>query len=414
MIEVYLENSTEIWILCVVYFSLFYLIARKHIINIGDPIWFCILSSSTGCAVMQVMALQSGVGWYTILAIISNIAFFMPMMVFKRCVSQDIDTHYLNDVESITKFVVLLGLISAATSLTFSAQIVLAGFESDSRLLIASNNRILDVISRTSVAYYFFCCGVFWPIIVKEYPKSTFILLFVIGISLINNGSKGALLNSLFVYLLGAGVTNRLSISKKVTILCVIAAFFSVCITIIINGIEIVDESFGLSAFESIIFRILAQGESYYYLMLRDGLETVFGAYNILDYVLHPLFKLFGGMGYEYPLGVLLQSLETGNLESASGPNASLPILAMSFFNGGGVIVLLFMFLLGFMIVWLRNYSIKSYRERNNPIKFVGKLFLTFYVLPIFFLDFGVAIQFVAGLIFIETFLRGAMWLSNV
>lgn len=398
MIEVYLQNSIALWTLVILNFILFYMMSRKQIVNIGDPLWFCILSSSTGCAIMLVMMRYDS---NTINALLLNYSFFVAIFLLSSAnVKLNIFLRGATKVELMRT--ACAGITAVFLNLCFTLGLLLSEIPAELRLEYAAQNRVIDVLSRASTAYFFFCCGMFWPFLILRYRKITITCIVIIALASFMNGSKGALLNAAFTFTLGSGLVNRIKIKKIHALLLLLAAFSFVMATIYINSITIIDQSFGLSFIESVLFRMLAQGESYYYLMLYNGFDVIFGAYSFFDYLFHPIYKFFGYQGYEYPLGVLLQSIDTGRVDVKTGPNASLPILLMSISNGSFQLAYILLLLYAYILIFFRRKMLRAFFGVKQRYRLTAQMFVAFYIAPLFFLDLGVGMQLLIGTVILE------------
>ena len=265
----------------------------------------------------------------------------------------------------------------------------------EGRIVLAKDFRGLDILRMGALQVY--ACLVSFQVASRQISWKSYIARLVVVV-LVGSiaGSKGVALVFVFAFFTIRGAMSggeRFSAKQwlglgAIGVLALLAG----------AGVRIFWGESPEEALIYMIWRILLSGDIYLYGLIDGNYKHLFGQYDWLSYVLHPVTALVGVRGYENPLGVDLFGGTTGDY-SGYGPNAQLPMLAVVLANGNLTGACAIAVAFGFAFIGLRVLGIWMFSSNvaSRPATSVIAVAATVTTAPLLFSDYGVFWQTFIG-----------------
>lgn len=391
MHEFVLTNTYKLLLLSVLIFFIIYVLVKKYLINICDPLFQLIINSSI--SVSTLLLINPGIDNINIIYyfIASYAIIFILINLFPRKFK-----HYRtnNFIYIKTNDIVFIYLISVISGIFIMYNFIITGLNYEERGLLLKENRIIEIIRITSTSIVAFSLG-----FIRDYKK---ILVYIIPLLIINlfTGSKGFLINIISNLIIGRTLSSNFNINFLKLLLIGLFFYFSIYLIYFLQSRENINLD--------IFYRILASGDLYFHGIEELQINSLNGLYNIFTYLLHPITNIFGIRLYEYSLGNEIQGQLSGNYNTG-GTNAG--FLFLSYISFNYKILIFFMatlwsFLFILSRIWALNLLIKIKSQCNNKynICFIVLIYNLLTIPIIIFFDVGVGIQqLLGGLIILLT-----------
>jgi hypothetical protein len=145
--------------------------------------------------------------------------------------------------------------------------------------------------------------------------------------------------------------------------------------------------------------RLWMSGDVYILAYQRDALESIHANYPVsfLAYVMHPITSLVGVRGYEKPLGAMLAS-EVLRADVLTGPNPQLPVVLDYFFPENYGAVLPLAFVTGFLVIGIRPLGMFiASRSRSRYVR-IGGIVAAIFAPVAGFVDTSLVVMALVGI----------------
>ena len=389
------------WIITV---SLYFLIFKRYIFSVIDPLFYHTFVSSSGFSIIFSLWYLGYIDNYYLYNFLITQAFFiLGFYVFKPIKIRKIQNsmHNLNPV-NITIFAKTLYLISGLIFIiTNYALYVLKGIPllMESRLEAGSGGYgifIATLSTTTAIMLAFIFLKIF--VLKKKINFIDFFFLANILIHTILSGSRSGILNFLFIsfyILLFIKVKRQIDIFSKLKFKFVFLISFAILLSLFLFYLTTKQ-----NPLFSLIFRILMTGDIYIMAYVNDNINLIEG--DFLSHFIGPILAGFKIISWnEVPKSIGQQLFDyIYQTDLVAGPNARMNIIALKFF---GEFSFLYSFIVGLVISFIRNKSI--YLIKDNILGLLIYLFLSLPVLSletdIFYAIFLYKTYFTIGLFLI-------------
>jgi hypothetical protein len=350
-------------------------------------------------------------------------SFYLGIFVFSRLLKlntsfeqtgykiKEIVTNKENQ-ESVHFFLMSSFIIFALFAGFFAFMNITMGERPDDRLVVAENNRVLDILRNGGYLIFMPLSVVIMLNTKTNYARRLFIIASIL---IMLSGSKGAIISILFMFMLTRGMQRGKLKTKDDLKLIIPIGFIGVAFGALLLL------AYGKNANEAINLiaaRLFLSGDLYMFSYVTNSYEKLYDLYNPVTYILHPFLKMVGLYGYKYPMGIMIASDVYGSLNY--GPNPHFSILSLIFTHGNLVYASLYCFILGTFTILIKSISIELLHINAIPPIFrVTSLFILFPCSKIF-LDIGlyqqniISVAIVTVLIaIVYEFLNGKYSLNN-
>jgi hypothetical protein len=274
------------------------------------------------------------------------------------------------------------GILLALTSVFFSYILISKSLSGDDRIALAKDYRVLDLVRRgfaTVFTYYSIGCFL--------YKRDRYLLALVLlnaGIGFFS-GAKSFTVEYITAYItINTLIKGTAQVKfKQYAPLLVAVLALTVATVMFWQGLNFGD------AVTSLLNRLFASGDIFYYSFIYNDYHDLFGQYNFWSYVFHPITSLIGIRGYEWPIGALLFA-QPGIEIQGFGPNPQLPMTALILLQGNFWLSALFCAVMAVLMVFCRNFALDMLERRSLPTVLRTSILAIFFVKPTVILaDFG-------------------------
>lgn len=253
---------------------------------------------------------------------------------------------------------VLYFLFYISMGVTFIYSYLLWGAYSsgDERLLLNQNYRALSLVKSLLDIWVISLAAIVFAI--TKSKKILILIIVTIIISFISGSKSSALALFLWVIFFYLQFNTISSATKvKVSALLIVLLFMPTFVM------------YGNDFLEKIIYRISMSGDVYIISFLSGDYKALIGLYNPVEYLFHPFTSLFGLRGYEYPFGAELIGT-MGYDVTGMGPNAQLPMLAITFWPSCNGCVVLFSIVMAILFIVTILIAFFIYNSKQFPLYF--------------------------------------------
>jgi len=363
---------SDLWLNIIVYLifvGLYIALFWNRIWSIIDPLFLQVVSMASAAYCVYILTYYNLIKIdYTVSFLLTEISFIIGFFVVKNVKSEssrdykDFNFNF-NELEI---------FIWCAACIYFISQIVTfitIGFilfnEGTNHLFAFQEHSFLRVFLNYS--RMIFLISVFYKkhIVGKFTMAEKLFVLFTV-ISTVLEGSKSALLNFFVVYFIVSFIYGKRTGMKifKINKYLLLLLFLSA-----ISIVSIQNRSGVASSLASLYYRFIGSGDIFV-LGYNDKVIESIHEKSGFKYIFYPgigtFLRLFTGMEAPHIIGVDITQYYTGKTDS--GPNARHNFLGMIFWGYGGMI---FSFVCGFLISWVRNKLIFFDRKNTQFIFFI-------------------------------------------
>jgi hypothetical protein len=315
--------------LTLLFFITQFIIIRKHLYSIFDPLSFFIVFNSFAWAT-AILASSDYIDMMDIT--IMNLAFFIPSVFIKPInlsVCQAALQLKTRRIDFQIFYIFFLIFILSTLLLWMVKGIPLfSGNPDRAKILIYQGG--FGVVRYIHFVMPLFCILFSLYCLVYRnndfFTKLTlwFIALFSIMV-LLFSGSKSSLLPIVFVLGFLGVLDKKNPKAKKLNRLSYFVFFLAVVMMLVV--FSIVSNSLNLELiFELFLIRMIAFGDTFYF-WYQFEIKDKIGDVNLIYYLLSPLLEMLKITEHTHPLGAQLVTASTGEKLVTFGPNGQLPVL---------------------------------------------------------------------------------------
>lgn len=371
----------------------YYLLLRRTIYNILDPLLVVNIAVPFSAALLAVLCFTELVAWdkLTLFAVVllaylvggRVAAAFFGRESFREAIGAALAGIREREVTAVLVITVGVTLIVAVLGLQ-------AGAEGDSRLAFGRLFRPIVLIQN----------GLFLFSLVLLLARSmpgprAWLWVTLLTVLSIPFSGKGVLVP--VIYWLGLKLyLQRTRISARI----VVASLVVIMVSVAIMGAIAYNTSNLAGAFLLFTNRLWMSGDVYILAYQRDTLEAIHANYPVsfLSYVMHPITSLVGVRGYEKPLGAMLAS-EVMKDDVLTGPNPQLPVLLDYFFPENYTAILPLAFATGFFVIGIRPLGMFIARRSRSRYVRIGGVVAAVFAPAAGFIDTSLVVMALVGII---------------
>jgi hypothetical protein len=320
---------------------LLYPIFKKFTHGVIDPLFYQVFMAALANAIPIFLYITSNIDVQQFLYVVSaEGAFWLGFALLGKSNYKLNPKIFIEDDEVNTKIFFTLLFIYVFVKVTAFMLLglpILMG----SRLEMYADSGGLGVLERLSTLPAFFCVSYSFHILnkIRHLRFWAYFTFFIVTVVSVLSGSKGAILLIAFCFFCYTYLYQEKVILYKKFLKYIP---FIIAIPLIIIFIQ---SSNGVSVFESLIIRFVANGDVYYESLPENNIDLIHINNKFTYYfsnILWPL-RIINMADVDTVIGFqLLWSLDDSFFGTLSGPNTRVPILGWVFFRWGGVIFCFF------------------------------------------------------------------------
>lgn len=384
-------DLNQIFIIFCMVLPLYWLLIKKQIYSIFDPLLFFIVFNSMSISLVIYLYVNNMIKEeYFIFFILGILSFIIGIQIggmkkikLNQYHSEDFFSNYSLTID--IALIVITTILVLANTFLFVKKGTLPIFsDNPTEAKVTLYTGGYGIIRRLNFALSYFALAIpllklFHPFLKIGLQKRVYYstILLIISFIVVSMGSKSGLLivlNILFAILMinmqfksklfqhYNGLVNNVKIKKWSRRILFLSLAF-VFLVLFLTGNE-------TSIMDSLIVRLIMSGDTFYFFYTYD-LEQFFH-HNCIDYIPH-ILNVFTSMvritDYEYPIGVLIMNYSLNlpiDKETSFGPNAQYPVEGLIYFGKYGM--LLYAFVIGYVISYFRVSFINKVLKKPDFI----------------------------------------------